>query len=446
MSRKTEPKTTAVPSAEVPAAAAARPGRTELDRGFERGLARRRQMLGDAWVDQSIGRANSFNAPFQNLITRYAWHEIWNRPGLPGKSRRIIVLAITAALGRWEEFELHTRAALMGGPQEGLTPDELREVLMQSAIYAGVPAANTAFTHAQKILRELGYELPAADATTTDGGAEGRSGRSRSRPALHYSVREARNGEARHTVVLSHALGFDASMWDALAARLAAEHRVIVYDHRGHGRSETPAGPWTLAGLADDAERLLAELDAGPVVWIGLSLGGMVGLELAARHPGRVKAMVSAHACTEYSAAGRTLLRERAATVRAEGLDAVADAVLARCFSERYRQAHPGVVAALRRLFVSNLADGYAECCEAVAAHEAGGQVARLKLPLLAIASANDAAVPLALSEALVAEVSGARLAVLPDAGHFSLIEDPAAFEAELRRFLRPLPVSGYVV
>ncbi len=441
MSRNTEPKAGRARAAARKAAPAAR-----LDRGFERGLARRRQMLGDAWVDQSIGKANSFNAPFQNLITRYAWHEIWNRPGLPGKSRRIIVLAITAALGRWEEFELHTRAALMGGPQEGLTLDELREVLMQSAIYAGVPAANTAFTHAQKILRELGYELAPAQATSADGGADGRSGRSRSRPALHYSVHEARNGEARHTIVLSHALGFDASMWAPLAAALSAEHRVILYDHRGHGRSESPAGPWTLAEFAEDAERLLDELDAGPVVWIGLSLGGMVGLELALRHPGRVKAIVCAHACAEYPAAGGKLLRKRAAEVRAAGMEPVADAVLERCFSARYRKSHPGVIAAYRRLFVANLAEGYAESCEAVAAHQGDGRVTKLKLPLLAIASAKDGAVPLSLSESLVAEVSGAKLCVLPETGHFSPIEDPAAFEAELRRFLRPLPVSGYVV
>src|SRR4051812_46409622 len=102
---------------------------TPYDPDFERGLANRRRMLGDARVDESMGKANSFNAEFLNFITRYAWHEIWSRPGLPPKTRRIIVLAITTALGRWEEFELHARAALQGGPEDRLTPDELREVL-----------------------------------------------------------------------------------------------------------------------------------------------------------------------------------------------------------------------------------------------------------------------------------------------------------------------------
>eukprot|EP01037_Dinobryon_pediforme_P035063 gene35063-41278_t len=123
-----------------------------LDHDFERGMRNRRNVLGDAWVDRSVANATNFNAEFQNLITRFAWNEIWGRPGLEHKTRRIIVLAITIALGRWEEFELHVRAALLGDPVSRLTPDEMKEVLIQSAIYAGVPAGNTAFTHAQQIL------------------------------------------------------------------------------------------------------------------------------------------------------------------------------------------------------------------------------------------------------------------------------------------------------
>src|SRR4051812_26802749 len=130
-----------------------------VDHDFERGLNNRRSILGDAWVERSLNNANNFNADFQNLITRFAWNEIWGRPGLEWQTRRAIVLSITIALGRWEEFDLHVRAALLGDEASRLTPDELKEVLIQSAIYAGVPAANTAFTHAQAILREVGPEI-----------------------------------------------------------------------------------------------------------------------------------------------------------------------------------------------------------------------------------------------------------------------------------------------
>ncbi len=111
------------------------------DQRFQVGMARRRAVLGNAWVDRSIARRNPFNAEFQDLITRYAWGEIWTRPGLEEETRRLIVLAITAALGRWEEFDLHGQAAL----EAGVRPDLIKELLLQTAIYAGVPAANTAF-------------------------------------------------------------------------------------------------------------------------------------------------------------------------------------------------------------------------------------------------------------------------------------------------------------
>ncbi|SEJ61976.1 MULTISPECIES: carboxymuconolactone decarboxylase family protein [unclassified Achromobacter] len=139
---------------------------------FERGLANRRAVLGDEWVQRSLDRATVFTADYQNMITRYAWHDIWSRPGLPHKARRMMVLAVTLSLGRWEEFELHVRAALTAPDESRLTPDELKEVLLQNAIYAGVPAANTAFNLAQAILREvaaqIGYELAPADPRQAD--------------------------------------------------------------------------------------------------------------------------------------------------------------------------------------------------------------------------------------------------------------------------------------
>lgn len=126
---------------------------TANDTLFEAGLSIRRQVLGDAWVDKSLAGRTPFNADFQAMITRYAWNEVWGRPGLDHRTRRLLVIAITTALGRWEEFRLHVRAGLEQG---GFTQDELKEVLMQSAIYAGVPAANTAFAEASAVIRDLG--------------------------------------------------------------------------------------------------------------------------------------------------------------------------------------------------------------------------------------------------------------------------------------------------
>ena len=414
-----------------------------IDHDYERGVRNRRAILGDAWVERSLDNANDFNADFQNLITRFAWHEIWGRPGLEARMRRVIVLATTMALARWEEFELHVRAALQDQSGNGLTREELKEVLMQAAIYAGVPAANTGFSLAQHILREL--ESPLASAVPADVAhpGVGRMATTASAPRLRYSVREPRHGgRPRHTAVLSHALGCDMDMWDGLANQLALDCRVICYDHRGHGGSDAPSGPYTMAELADDAARLLGELDTGPVVWVGLSMGGMVGQELALRHPGLVAALVVANSTSGYPEAARTMWRERIAKVEAEGVEAIADAVMGRYFDDAFRSANPATVARFRRRVASTDAIGYAGCCAAVGTVDTGGRLENIAVPTLVIAGERDAGTPPAMSEAIAQAVPGARLAVILDATHLSAIEQPARFNGLVRDFIAGLGES----
>ncbi len=152
--------------AEAPVAAGAHPASGTLPQGaspvtsvapsapmpdqYARGIARRKQALGEPYVNARLSTANAFNAEFQEMITRWAWHDIWTRPVFDDRTRRLIVLAITSALGRWEEFRLHARAGL----QHELSPTEMKELLQQAAIYAGVPAANTGFHIGAELLRE----------------------------------------------------------------------------------------------------------------------------------------------------------------------------------------------------------------------------------------------------------------------------------------------------
>jgi len=119
---------------------------------YEQGMKARREVLGDEHVDRATERTTPFTADFQDLITRYAWGEIWARPGLDRRTRSCITLAILVALGREEELAMHVRAAL----RLGLTPEEIKEVLLHSAIYCGVPAANGAFAVAQRVLDDVG--------------------------------------------------------------------------------------------------------------------------------------------------------------------------------------------------------------------------------------------------------------------------------------------------
>ena len=123
-----------------------------VDDRYEKGLAVRRQVLGDAWVNRSLKKRNAFNTEFQELITRIVWGEIWTRPGLDRKTRRCMVLASMIALGRWEEFKLHVRAAL----SDGMTVDELKEIILQSTLYCGVPSGNHAINEAERVLVEMG--------------------------------------------------------------------------------------------------------------------------------------------------------------------------------------------------------------------------------------------------------------------------------------------------
>jgi 4-carboxymuconolactone decarboxylase len=117
---------------------------------FEAGMKIRREVLGDAHVDAAIAKCNAFSEAFQELITRYAWGEIWTRPGLPRQTRSLITVAMLVALNREEELRLHLRAAL----RNGATQEEIRETLLQSAIYCGVPTANSAFRIAHEIFSE----------------------------------------------------------------------------------------------------------------------------------------------------------------------------------------------------------------------------------------------------------------------------------------------------
>ena len=454
------------------------------DHDLERGLRNRRAILGDAWVDKSVAGATDFTADFQNFITRYAWHEVWGRPGLDAKTRRIVVLTITCALGRWEEFELHLRASLTGGnavgpaspgalpldatlpegvPDTRLSPDEVREVLMQAAIYAGVPAANTGMSIAARLLRELGEPPPPRPATEVAHPGCGRSYRSQGRPALHYTLREPRRPlpADRPTIVLSHALGCDASLWDGLANALAygepssgpsdstqapGPWRVVCYDHRGHGDSEVPPGPYGMADLADDAQALLAELQSchgvGPVVWVGLSLGGMVGQELALRRPPSLRGLVIANSTSGYGEAAQALWAQRLAQLEAGGLEAVAEGAMQRWFSPAFHAAQPATVARWRRRVLSTPLDGYRAACHAVMHMDTTGRLPQIDRPTLVIAGALDEGTPLAMSQRIAQLIPGARLAVIEGAAHLSVIERPAAFEAALRGFLAELPAD----
>ncbi|HEX6707127.1 MAG TPA: alpha/beta fold hydrolase [Albitalea sp.] len=391
---------------------------------FDRGVKNRRAVLGDAWVDRSLGNANAFNAEFQSLITRYAWNDIWGRPGLDQTTRRLLVLGMTMGLARWEEFELHCKAAIRGG----VPLDKIKETLMQGAIYCGVPAANTAFKITMDILREE-RRVPAPQPLAGS-----------ARVAIHHTfsepqLRVAVQGRGA-PVVLSHALGLSLGMWDAFATRLADTHEVARYDHRGHGGSAVPAGPYTLDQLVDDAARLIREWGRGPVVFIGLSMGGMVGQGLAIRHPDLVKGLVLANTTAKYPEAAGAMWLQRIAAVEAGGVAAVADAVVERYLSPAFRAEQPEAARALREQLLRSDPKGYVASCQAVMAVDWLDALPSVRCPTLVIAGAQDVGATPAMAQAIVERIPGAQLQVFEEASHLSVAEVPEVFAHTVEKFV----------
>ena len=250
-----------------------------------------------------------------------------------------------------------------------------------------------------------------------------------------------REGEGP-VVVLSHALGCDISMWDGVAALLMGQYTVLRYDHRGHGLSGTPPGPYSIDMLADDAARLIAEEVGGPVHFVGLSLGGMTAQALAARHSARVSSITVANSAMVFDEAARQAWRARAHMVRTQGVQAVADAALQRWFTPEFR-ADIGMgglaggaerALALRERLVVNDPQAYAMGCEAVAEIDLRASNRLIACPTLVIAGTRDVATPAMLSAAIAHSIAGAELATL-DAAHLSAVEQPIAFVALLERF-----------
>lgn len=251
-------------------------------------------------------------------------------------------------------------------------------------------------------------------------------------PSIHF-VRQGRGPE----IVLSHALGCDLTMWDELAQCLQQRFTVLRYDHRGHGRSPALPGPFSMDDLADDAAQFIAQNASGPVHFIGLSMGGMTAQALAARHPGAVRSVCIANSASQYGEAARAMWQTRVDTVRARGMDVIADGALQRWFTPEFRADHQGRerVAALRQVLLDTEHGPYAEACLAVAnvALDEGNRT--ITCPTLVIAGERDEATPPALSEAIARAIPRARLQRL-NAAHLSAVEQPQAFAVLLENFL----------
>ncbi|WP_344965480.1 alpha/beta fold hydrolase, partial [Crossiella cryophila] len=215
--------------------------------------------------------------------------------------------------------------------------------------------------------------------------------------------------------------------------------QLIAYDHRGHGASPTPPGPYEMAALAADAAALLDELDLPEAHFAGLSLGGMVGMWLAAHRPDRVRGLVLC--CTSADLNPRSGWAERARLVRAEGTGAVAEAVVSRWLTPDCAQRRPEFVAELRGMITATSAEGYAACCGAIERMDLLPLLPTISAPTLVISGSEDPATPPEHGRLIADRIPGARFALVEQAAHLGNVEQPAEFTQLVLEHLGALDV-----
>lgn len=246
---------------------------------------------------------------------------------------------------------------------------------------------------------------------------------------IHYSL----EGPADAPVVLfANSLGTDLRMWDAVAAQLRDRYRILRYDMRGHGLTSVPAGPYTVAGLAQDCVALMDGLGLGRVHFCGLSIGGMVGQQLAGSHGDRLHSAILCD--TTMRMPEPPMWTERAQQVRANGLESLVDGAMERWFTPAFLGT--STVAGIRNMFLRTPIEGYAGCCEAIAGMDLEPQVDAIDRPTLVIVGEEDPGTPVSAAEAIAERINGAHLEIIAGAAHLSCVEQPDAVVTALAEFL----------
>lgn len=247
---------------------------------------------------------------------------------------------------------------------------------------------------------------------------------------LHYRIDGDPDGAP---IVFANSLGTDLRLWDAVVPLLPAGLRIIRYDKRGHGLSSLPPGPYSMGALVRDAEALMDYLSVRDCLFVGLSIGGMIAQGLAVKRLDMVRAMVLSN--TGAKIGTTQMWQDRIATVRAQGLEALADSTMERWFSKPFR-ATPEF-ALWRNMFVRQPAEGWTGCGAAISGTDFYTPVSGLRLPVLGIAGDADGSTPPDLVRETVDLVPGSRFHLVRGAGHLPCVEQPVEYAAVLTEFIR---------
>jgi 3-oxoadipate enol-lactonase len=248
--------------------------------------------------------------------------------------------------------------------------------------------------------------------------------------AIHYDVSGNANGP---WLVMSNSLGTDLGFWDAQARAFGPHFRVLRYDTRGHGGSDSPDGDYSFDQLGADVLAVMDDAGIERARFCGLSMGGVTGMWLGIHAPGRVERLVLCNTGARIGAAD--IWQQRIDAVRTGGMEAVVEGVVDRWFTRRFQAADPAEVERIRAMILRTPAAGYAGCCAALRDVDLREPTKGIDLPTLVVAGAHDPATPPALAEEIHASIKGSKLVRL-DAAHLSNIEAEAAFNDAVLPFL----------
>ena len=252
---------------------------------------------------------------------------------------------------------------------------------------------------------------------------------------VNYELSGKKDGPV---LVLSHSLGCNLTMWDPQVKILEPYYRVLRYDTRVHGGTDVPAGPYMLDQLGNDALGLIEALGFDAVNWVGLSLGGMIGQQIALYHPHRLQRLVLCDTTAIIPLEAQPLFQERIDIARTqEGMQALVQSTLERWFTPTFLSQKPPMVEQIRRQFLTTAVAGYAGCTEAVRALNYLDRLSEINVPTLIIVGEEDVATPVAASQTMKERIPNSRLVVIPSASHLSNVEQPDAFISALLTFLK---------
>ncbi len=250
------------------------------------------------------------------------------------------------------------------------------------------------------------------------------------------SVNYTLDGPAGAPVVtLSHSLATTLAMWDPQLPALTKRYRVLRYDTRGHGGTDSPRGAYTLDELAEDARALLAVLGVAKTHWVGLSMGGMIGQTLVLKAPDLFASLVLCDTSSRVPAEMRGAWDERIRNAETQGMEPLVEPTLGRWFTPGFREKRPEVVEPVRAMIRGTSPAGYVGCCHAISRLDLTDRLAAVTLPTLIIVGEDDQGTPVAASQAMHERIRGSRLVVLKSASHLSNVEQPDAFTRALTGF-----------